>query len=645
MKSKNWSSKSRAILFPLIVLLQFCKITLFSQINPTIEQIQNLIIQQNTDSLSNLNLSFLDTLSDSQYLTRIVTDSASYEDYLKLINAVSKQPQLDYSSLILFIDNIPTPNSADNFNYLYFQIRLAKIYQLRNNLLDIKASQVAYEELGDYLAQFEGSTKLLSKAKIQFDLQPVYIKMIEEDLAGKAEVESLLKLSENQKDTILIIETTLLINHFVIKERTLLKYIENAEKVYRLDNLLPDRSPYYGELMLQLINALSYAGGQEDRVLRLLTELYQYDPERLNSYSLFMQFLRDVGPKSPFVKNVFELHQVQTASALAAKLVNDASGTVNKMNEFHLLREAGMMLNTFGEYEEAINYMDRALFVYRSIYSKDLSKALATYETSIIKKEKEVEVLLANTRAEFYKLTTWIVGVLSLVILVLLVTTIRNATKLREQRNKVTNQRDLIEVQKEEKEVLLRELHHRVKNNFQIILSLMDAQAIEASDTQFQQMTQQAIHRVKVLAMVHDCLFNQEGLDLNLNTYLGRLIPQLVYSMGNKMKPELDINIPNIKIMMNEATVLGLITNELITNAIKYGFDDEKPKLTFEISSMDGDKRFEIYFHDNGNNKSNIDLNNTGLGLALIKRLSYQLGGELSFDNKEGAFKVTFSIS
>ena len=605
------------------------------------EQAHILILNERLDSLRASTICSSDLSKPLNYLINIQKGTASYQDYLQFIENIEKISNDDFSKLIIYIDQLPEPKASEGFRDAYFQLQIYKIAFLRNKVLDIDKSLSAFEDLTKYYEQYYPNENNRSRERIVLDMQPLFINVIEKNLSGKKKALVLLEESKTINDTTLMIELLLLINNFVIEEGDLNSYINNAETAYSLDNALNNHSAFFPELMIQLINSLSFAGGQEERVFKLLKELYQTQSARADSYSLFMQFLRDNRRNDGYLKEILSVFNVPDLAQLTERLIREASDKLDGISLVHLYREAGMMLTSYGIYDKGNNYLNEALNISRTIYTADLAKAVANYEKSIIQKEKEKEVALAQEKSNFYMTMTWIVGGFTLMVLVLLIITYRNTQLLKKQSKELSLQNQLIARQKAEKELLFSEMQHRVKNNFEIILSLMKTQAEEVSDEKHQDLFAKSAQRVHVLSLVHDCLFDESSLDIDLQSYLRRLINQLFYSFSDTTTPALNIDIPELTIKMNEGIILGLITNELVTNAFKYGFDTTHPKLDYHIVEAGDGYRIDVF--DNG--KKSAIITHTGLGLTLVKKLAVQLKGQFTFNEATNTFSVDFKIT
>jgi len=203
-----------------------------------------------------------------------------------------------------------------------------------------------------------------------------------------------------------------------------------------------------------------------------------------------------------------------------------------------------------------------------------------------------------------------------------------------------------------EKEVLLREIHHRVKNNLQIISSLLNLQARCVDGEETINVLKESQNRVKTMAMVHEKLYQSSNLkDINLKEYVENLISDLFYSYGVKrgiIEPQ--VHVDDLKIDIDTAIPCGLIINELVTNSLKYAFPatvgGEKSKggiIKVRLKRLKNN--LELIVSDNGVGlPEDIDMEHIEtLGLKMVNVLVSQLGGTLELDRTVGIrFKIIF---
>jgi PAS domain S-box-containing protein len=205
---------------------------------------------------------------------------------------------------------------------------------------------------------------------------------------------------------------------------------------------------------------------------------------------------------------------------------------------------------------------------------------------------------------------------------------------------------DLVETSLAEKETLLREIHHRVKNNLQIISSIINLQIRKIDDLRTIEVLRDCQARVLSMALVHEHLYKGKDFSsIDLKNYIHSLEMQVSQSYGTANEiVRFDQSIPDIYVDINTAIPLGLIINELITNSLKYAFKGRKDgKLT--ISATEGPKALTLIVADNGvGMPEGITLENQmSLGLRLVKTLTGQLHGTVVIERTEGT-KFVFNI-
>ena len=199
-----------------------------------------------------------------------------------------------------------------------------------------------------------------------------------------------------------------------------------------------------------------------------------------------------------------------------------------------------------------------------------------------------------------------------------------------------------------EKEVLLREIHHRVKNNLQIISSLLNLQTRCVEGEETINVLKESQNRVKTMAMVHEKLYQSEDLkDVNFKEYIENLVSDLFYSYGVKKGTiDLQIDADDIKMDIDTAIPCGLIINELVTNSLKYAFPGSNDKDIVKVGFKRLQKnKLKLFISDNGVGlPENLDVENVEtLGLKMVTILVNQLKGTLEVYRIGGTeFKIIF---
>jgi PAS domain S-box-containing protein len=214
----------------------------------------------------------------------------------------------------------------------------------------------------------------------------------------------------------------------------------------------------------------------------------------------------------------------------------------------------------------------------------------------------------------------------------------------------ITDRRDAeeqVRASLQEKEVLLKEIHHRVKNNLQIISSLLNLQSKYISDPQALQMFIDSQNRVKSMALIHEILFQSRDIaKIDFAEYIKNISFQLFHSYGiSSKKIGLEVNVKDIMLDVDTAIPCGLIVTELVSNSLKYAFiDGREGSIYIELSSSNTGTLTLTVSDDGVGLPKHVDFQNMdSLGLKLVVALANQLAGTVELDSSYGTtFKITF---
>jgi PAS domain S-box-containing protein len=199
-----------------------------------------------------------------------------------------------------------------------------------------------------------------------------------------------------------------------------------------------------------------------------------------------------------------------------------------------------------------------------------------------------------------------------------------------------------------EKEILLKEIHHRVKNNLQVIYSLLNLQAEQLDDPNSLDVLKDSQNRVRSMALIHEKLYQSENLaQINFNEYLESLVNDLYrsYQMHkNQIKIKLDVD--EVIFGIDIAVPCSLLINELIANSLKYAFpDNNSGEINIHFHSLQNG-HYSLQISDNGVGlPPDIDYRHTkSLGLQLVNTLVQQINGMIELDSNQGtAYRITFT--
>ena len=198
----------------------------------------------------------------------------------------------------------------------------------------------------------------------------------------------------------------------------------------------------------------------------------------------------------------------------------------------------------------------------------------------------------------------------------------------------------------QEKEILLKEIHHRVKNNLQLIISMLNIQARRKNYDNIEAFLQKANTRISSMALIHQRLYqsDEELVKINFQLYIEDLVNSIIQSFHNE-EDNIIININTNQVLLNLITAvpLGLIINELVTNALKHAFPENKKGIISITIRNKKTNQFELIVEDNGIGFKNNTTQTKSFGLELINLLASQLNGMVKIENTGMTkFSITF---
>ncbi len=164
-----------------------------------------------------------------------------------------------------------------------------------------------------------------------------------------------------------------------------------------------------------------------------------------------------------------------------------------------------------------------------------------------------------------------------------------------------------IQEKNDEKDMLLKEIHHRVKNNLQVITGLLSLQTVNIDDPKIKELFGYSQMRIQSMALIHEMLYQSKSIStINYQNYIKELINSLILSFkGNEHKIKTHLSVPSINLNIDTAITLGLIINEIITNALKYGIP----------GSNSGNLSVEMI--ENKLNNYTLKIGDDGIGLVM----------------------------
>jgi len=265
------------------------------------------------------------------------------------------------------------------------------------------------------------------------------------------------------------------------------------------------------------------------------------------------------------------------------------------------------------------------------IFTAEADERISLIQTEYDMANKEDTIELQGITIKKQKITQTLTVVFASILFILLLLIYIAYQNIRKKR-------ELLEKQNQEKEFLLKEIHHRVKNNLGIVTSLLDLQSEQTVDANVIEAIQATQNRVYSMSMIHQRLYQGKNLAaIEIDDYFINLGNHIIDSFGVESRISLDYDVENIELDIDTAIPLGLIVNELLTNALKYAFPNGKRgklKIGFKKTS---NQTFILEVTDNGIGQKKSDIyEGTGFGTQLIKLLVMQLDGKLEYQSKKG---------
>lgn len=290
-----------------------------------------------------------------------------------------------------------------------------------------------------------------------------------------------------------------------------------------------------------------------------------------------------------------------------------------------------------GDYEMAYHNQQSAHGIFDTLMQNKVanleSEALVKYESS--KKDQAIEeqtiIIEQKNRIQ------WLgIGLISLLLLFL-------STLFYYYRRNQEISSDLL-IKNKENELLLKEIHHRVKNNLQTVSSLLSLQSESISDKSAYDAVQESKNRVSSMALIHQKLYQGENLAaIEMRDYFETIGKAIIDSFGEKAENiSLNVEMEDVELDVDTAVPIGLITNELITNSIKHAFPNKRKGQILITLAQEENGLLKLNIADNGQpmNNESVVKKEKGFGALLIQLLTTQLGGKLEKSTVAGTSTI-----
>ncbi len=350
----------------------------------------------------------------------------------------------------------------------------------------------------------------------------------------------------------------------------------------------------------------------------------------------------------------FESGKYSKAKKILQPYLNTASDLTLLENDMVIYKQMIQLDSVFKDdasavkhYRQYVQLLDSNFRVSKVRQAEELQ---VMYETE----EKEAEIALLNQQARLEQanlkqatlVRNFTIG--GIAVALLIAALLYRQSRLRHGTNKVITQKNKqLEHLLTEKEWLLKEIHHRVKNNLQIVMSLLDSQAAYIENPNALSAIHDSQHRVHAMSLIHQKLYGSDNVSsIDMNIYIRELAIYLKECFPAGRFVHFNYQIEPIVLDVSQAVPLGLIMNEAITNSLKYAFPDGKSGVISITLMSTKENHYELSIADNGIGFSaDYTIPKKGsLGMSLMQGLSEELRGNLVIENRKGTrIKLSFT--
>jgi two-component sensor histidine kinase/Flp pilus assembly protein TadD len=405
----------------------------------------------------------------------------------------------------------------------------------------------------------------------------------------------------------------------------------NAGNVSIAMNQNTESLAYYDKAIesCQLLNAGDIAlsdftnarGNALKRLGRLPEALSEYKKaqalaQKSNYTNAINTVIANLGEVNLMMGNYAEALKYQLKTVELQELAGDNSNLVE--NYLH----TSTIYEKLGNYPSALAYQKKALLLRDSTATKESDEAMSELLTKYETEKKQATIASQQQQLTQQRRVQWLsVGAVALLAILLIVG--YRSYRARTKTNK------LLAAKNAENELLLKEIHHRVKNNLEVVSSLLALQSAQIDDPNTKEAMLEGQNRVQSIGIVHQKLYQGEQLGaIEMKDYFINLSESILDSFGADKRVQVECMMEKINVDIDTAVPLGLIVNELLTNTLKYAFpnkQDGKVQIKLE-QRKNGILHLEV--SDNGIGKTGIT-HGTGFGGQLVSLLTRQLGGSM----------------
>jgi two-component system, sensor histidine kinase PdtaS len=559
----------------------------------------SIFAQKDTERIDSLNLK-----SEGLYTTDVKKSIELSSKALSLSKSIDYQSGEAFACMNLAIANDIQGNAKVAITYFQRAIRL---FQLENDLENLS---YCYSQLGIcYFSQYQYENADYYHQKAINLCKKLHL---EEDLANALVNQGITFTYQN-------------------KSKQAEANFKQAIELYKKNDALDGLGGAYNSLgkiyhdEKDYKNAIAYFE-------RAVANFKEYD----NDYNLESAYLG-------LANCYFDLKQYPIAKEYALKGLQLSQKIGAKEREVFAHEVLSRIYFAEGDYKKAYQSLDKYTILSDAIFTQEKSIALAEmqarFEVKEIKLKQRIEEENHSRQMVILSAIIFIVLLLSILLFFLF----RNKRKI----NVLLEQKvEMTQASLEQKESMMAEIHHRVKNNLQMIYAILDLQARDLKDPESIQLIEDSLNRINAISMIHQRLYQSDNIhSVYIRSYLDELVQDIIYHFTSDQKQgiELHSEYDELNLDIETALPIGLIVAELVTNSCKYAFGKQiHPKLY--IGLKEAKNQLVLTVSDNGVGKASSN-SGTNFGTKLIQSMSKKLQANLIETDSEEGLKVELFIS